>query len=55
MYNVTYDGLPLRPTRSAIVEMTQMNIDLYDIKEVLEEGYNCPRSRRSKEKNKKMP
>ena len=47
MFNVTYLGLLLNPSRAAMNEMYDHGLDLYDISEVLEQGYNCAKSRRA--------
>lgn len=41
--------LPLVPTRCAMTELYNENLDLNAVLDVLERGYDCPRSRRSKE------
>ncbi len=44
----TYKGFPLIPTRSALKEMCDLGIDLTTVVEVLEDGYDCYRSKRKK-------
>ena len=36
------------PSRSAMNELYQNELDIHDALEVLESGYNCPKSKRSK-------
>ena len=43
-----FQGLPLIPTRSAAIELYNYGLRLYDILEVLEHGYDCPKSKRAK-------
>lgn len=47
MYPLFLD-LPLVPTRSAMTELYNENLDLCAALDVLERGYDCPRGRRSK-------
>ncbi len=44
--DICYEGLPLRPTKSAYYELKELNMDLYDAVQILEEGYECPTSKR---------
>ena len=39
---------PLIPTKDAQREMDEIGIDLWRVKEILEEGYDCSRSKRAK-------
>ncbi|MBI5253745.1 MAG: hypothetical protein HY930_05045 [Euryarchaeota archaeon] len=38
---ISYKGLPLRLTKSAYYELKELGMDLYDVVEILEEGYKC--------------
>ena len=42
-----YLELPLVPSRSAMQELFDNNMDLYDALEVLESGYECSKGRRA--------
>lgn len=44
-----YLELPLIPSRSAMQELYDNNMDLHDVQEVLESGYNCSKGKRAKE------
>ena len=44
----TYEGFTLIPTRSAMKEMYDLGIDMTTVAEVLEDGYDCYRSKRKK-------
>lgn len=46
---ISYKGLPLRPTKSAYYELKELNMDLYDVVQILEEGYECSTSERKEE------
>ncbi|MBS3050708.1 MAG: hypothetical protein J4400_00980 [Candidatus Aenigmarchaeota archaeon] len=39
---------PLIPTRDAQHEMDELSLDLWRVKEILEQGYDCSGSKRSK-------
>ncbi|MBI4170894.1 MAG: DUF4258 domain-containing protein [Candidatus Aenigmarchaeota archaeon] len=43
-----FEGKPLIPTKDAQREMDEVGIDLWKVKEVLEEGYEYSRSKRAK-------
>lgn len=43
-----WQGLPLVPTRAALGELARYGFSLADVKEVLEEGYDCSSSGRKK-------
>ena len=43
-----WNGLPVVPTRAAIRELDRLHLDVADAAEILEEGYDCARSRRAK-------
>lgn len=45
LFDVRYRGLKLVPSKSAMKEMTQLGLMLYDCKIMLEEGYDAPRKR----------
>ena len=42
-----FKGLPLIPTRAAMNELYDNNMDLYTVLNVLENGYDCSKSKRS--------
>jgi len=44
----TYEEFPLMPTRAAMKELCDLGLDLTDVAEVLEDGYDCYRSKRKK-------
>ena len=50
----TYQGLPIiivqtrRGQKNALDELTYYGMDLFDVQEILNEGYDCSRSRRRK-------
>ena len=44
-----FKGLQLIPSRAAMTELYDNNIDLHDVLDVLENGYDCSKSQRSKE------
>lgn len=46
MFGARYKGLSIEVTRSACAEMLKENIDLYDVAEVLEKGFE-PSKRRA--------
>ena len=41
-----WKGKPLIPTRRALDEMERINIDMYKTVEMLDNGFDCSRSRR---------
>ena len=41
-----YQNKRLVPTRSAYQELEQLGLDLYEATEILEQGYDCQRSKR---------
>ena len=43
----------LLPTRSAYIELEKLSLDLFNVQEVLEDGYDCHRSKREKGKIEK--
>ncbi|MFO7618330.1 MAG: hypothetical protein R6W91_01535 [Thermoplasmata archaeon] len=43
----TYKYCQLIPSRSALKEMYDLGFDLFMVTEILEEGYDCSRSRRT--------
>ena len=45
-----YQNIPLIPSRSAMTELYDNNMDLNDVLGVIESGYDCPKGKRSKEK-----
>jgi len=48
MFNIypKWQEKPVRPSRSADKEIRHLCIDLDDIVKILEEGYDCPKSKR---------
>jgi len=48
MLNIKYTGLRIEPTLSATNELLKEKLDLYDVVEVLNKGYDCARSKRKK-------
>lgn len=42
----TWKGLPLKATKSAYHELEELGMDLSDAVEILEQGYDCLRSKR---------
>jgi hypothetical protein len=45
----TWKKHPLIPTLSATRELLKLNMDLYDVLEILENGYDCAKSKRKHE------
>ena len=43
-----YKGLPLVPSGSVTNELYKCNLSLRDIRDVLEQGYDCAKSKRKK-------
>ena len=43
-----WEGKELKPSGSAFGELLKHNMDLYDVLDILENGYDCQRSRRKK-------
>lgn len=43
-----YKGLPLVPSRSVAIELYNCNLILRDILGILEQGYDCAKSKRKK-------
>ena len=46
MINPTYKELPLIPTRAAMKELFDLGMDLFNDAEILDDGYDCYRSKR---------
>ncbi|MBI5036972.1 DUF4258 domain-containing protein [Candidatus Micrarchaeota archaeon] len=46
MFEVEFQQLALAPTMSAYRELEDLGLDLTDVKEVLEDGFDCPKSKR---------
>lgn len=44
--DISYNGLPIRPTKSAYYELKELNMDLYDVVQILQEGCECSTSER---------
>lgn len=50
MFGVHYKGIPIRTaTKSAFMELAKLDMDFFDVKAVLEHGFDCARSRRKKD------
>lgn len=43
-----FEDRPIIPTKGAQIEMDEIGLDLWRVKEILERGYDCPRSKRAK-------
>lgn len=43
-----YEGLPLVPSRSVANELYNCNLMLRDVLDILEQGYDCAKSKRKK-------
>ena len=43
-----WEGKELKPSGSAFKELLKCNMDLYDVLDILENGYDCQRSKRKK-------
>lgn len=43
-----FEGNPLIPTKDAQREIDEIGLSLWQVKEVLEQGYDCSRSKRAK-------
>ena len=48
MFDIKYEGLHIEVTLSAARELLKEKLDLNDVSEILEKGYNCERSKRKK-------
>lgn len=46
--DIAYKGMRIEPTLSASRELAEEGRDLYDVLKILEEGYDCSASKRSK-------
>jgi hypothetical protein len=46
---VQFKGLSIRPTKSAYYELKKLDMDLFDVVHVLEEGYDCSTGKRNKD------
>ena len=46
--DITYKGMRIEPTLSASRELVREGKNLYDVLEILEEGYDCSKSKRKK-------
>ena len=46
----TYQERPIVPTKSAYHELADLLLNLFDVLDVLENGYDCSRSKRKKGK-----
>ena len=45
-----WQGKLLMPSKAALDEMYDLNVNLNDVMDILEEGFDCPRSKRKKNK-----
>ncbi len=45
----TWKKHPLIPTLSATRELLKLNMDIYDVLEILEKGFDCAKSKRKQE------
>ncbi|MBI4174757.1 MAG: hypothetical protein HY517_03855 [Candidatus Aenigmarchaeota archaeon] len=43
-----FEGKPVIPTKDAQHEMDELGLDLWRVKEILEQGYDCSKSKRAK-------
>ncbi len=48
MFDVRYNGIRIEVTLSANTELLKLSLDLYDIVEVIEEGYDCGTGKRKR-------
>ena len=54
LYEPAYQGLPIitvqtrRGQKNVLDELVKYGMDLYDVEEILNEGYDCSRSKRRK-------
>jgi hypothetical protein len=49
MIDIRYKEIPIKTvTEKAYREMAALGMDLYDVKEILENGFDCSRSKRRK-------
>jgi hypothetical protein len=49
MTDIQYKEIPIKTvTEKAYREMAELGMDLYDVKEILENGFDCHRSKRGK-------
>jgi type II secretory pathway component PulF len=46
MFGFEWNGKPLIPTKHALDEMDNAGIDMYKAVEILDEGFDCSRSKR---------
>ena len=49
MINPLFQGIPLIPSRAAMNEMFDFGINIESIMDILENGYDCAKSKRSKD------
>jgi hypothetical protein len=47
-FGVKWRGKFLRPSKHAFKEMDDLGMDLYDVRDVLDYGYDCSKGRRAK-------
>lgn len=48
-FGVKWKNKLLRPSKHAYFEMVDLGLDLYDLKSILEFGYDCSKQKRSKD------
>lgn len=48
MFGFEWKGKTLIPTKKALGEMSRHNVDMYKVKEILDEGFDCARSKRKR-------
>lgn len=46
MFGFEWKGKSLIPTKRALDEMSRHDIDMYKVKEILDDGFDCARSKR---------
>lgn len=46
LLGIDFDGMPIVPTSSAYGELEELALGLHDVKDVLEKGFDCSRSKR---------
>lgn len=49
-FSVSFNGIPIKTaTHDAFIELEKFGLDFFDVKEVLENGFDCARSKRKEE------
>lgn len=46
MFGFEWKGKPLIPTKNALDEMSHRDVDMHKAKEILDEGFDCAKSKR---------